>query len=213
MGILDLVTEHTVVTGLAMEGIKLLLASFLFIGGYCKVMFGPMSHKNHFAPEPLAGCDPDYGWSEGAPGTGKCYMLIKDNTNFCYSASGYGLSWFDAFECCYYNKGYLAEPQSAEEQAKIVEYIQIADGGPMGLTAYWLGGNDLHYEGNWLWPSGQPFGYTNWVDGEPNDTDGKEDCIAIDSPKEYQWMDLNCTDAIHGAVTHYAVCERMPPQL
>ena len=58
------------------------------------------------------------------------------------------MSWFDAMECCYYNKvaflshlkliivqslymtnasfkGYLAEPQSADEQAKIEEYIQV----------------------------------------------------------------------------------------
>ena len=90
--------------------------------------------------------------------------------------------------------------------------------------------------------SGQPFGYTNWIEGEPNDSNGLEDCIAIDrcftsplfdlnfrvsyflrnvdlknyitkmfhSPKNYQWMDLNCTDPIHGAVTHFAVCERIP---
>ena len=34
-----------------------------------------------------------------------------------------GMSWFNAMECCYWNKGYLAEPQNQEEQAKIVEYI------------------------------------------------------------------------------------------
>ena len=60
------------------------------------------------------------------------------------------MSWFDAMECCYYNKvaflshlkliivqslymtnaffkGYLAEPQSADEQAKIEEYIQVLE--------------------------------------------------------------------------------------
>ena len=56
--------------------------------------------------------------------------------------------------------------------------------------------------------------WTNWMDGEPNDNEqGKEDCVAIDSPKDYQWMTLNCTDSIHGAVTHWAVCERIPPQI
>ena len=34
-----------------------------------------------------------------------------------------GMSWFTAMECCYFNKGYLAEPQNEDEQAKIVEYI------------------------------------------------------------------------------------------
>ena len=38
------------------------------------------------------------------------------------------------------------------------------------LTAYWLGANDLHREGTFVNPSGQPFTYTNWMDGEPNDT-------------------------------------------
>jgi len=186
----------------------------LLVGVHSRgLKFGPIAEANH-AAESTLGCDPDYGWSDGADGTGKCYMLIKNfDYSTCYSdggVGGYGMSWFDAMECCYYNKGYLAEPQSADEQAKIEEYIQIADGGTLGLSAWWLGGNDMHQEGAWSWPSGQPFGYSNWVEGEPDDSNGLEDCIAIDSPKNYQWMDLNCTDPLHGAVTHFAVCERIP---
>ena len=189
-----------------------ILIILIVAGAESKMHFGPVALANHEAEDTL-GCDPDYGWSDGADGSGKCYMLIK---NYDYStcssggSGGYGMSWFDAMECCYFNKGYLAEPQSAEEQAKIVEYIQVADGGTLGLSAWWLGGNDMHLEGSWSWPSGQPFTYNNWVDDEPNDTNGLEDCVAIDSPKQYGWMDLNCTDAIHGAVTHFAVCERIP---
>jgi len=186
----------------------------LLLGCQAGLKFGPIAEKNHNGPDTLAGCDPDYGWSDGADGSGKCYMIIKDyDYSTCYADSGvggYGLSWFNAMECCYYNKGYPAEPQNEAEQQKIVEYIKIADEGSLGLTAYWLGGNDLHREGSWVWPSGQPFTYTNWVEGEPDDQDGKEDCIAIDSPKEYKWMDLNCTEPMHGAVTHFTVCERIP---
>ena len=87
----------------------------------------------------------------------------------------------------------------------------VADGVPNSLTAYWIGSNDIHIEGTFNNPSGQPFTYTNWMEGEPNESTGKEDCVAIDSPKAYKWMTLNCTDTIHGAVTHYAVCERIPP--
>ena len=35
------------------------------------------------------------------------------------------MSWFNAMKCCYYNKGYPAEPQNQAEQEKIVEYIQL----------------------------------------------------------------------------------------
>jgi len=164
-------------------------------------------------PVPMAGCDPDYGWVNGADGSGKCYQIIKDVSFARCGVDAYeqGMSWFQAMECCYYNKGYLAEPQNMQEQDKIKELITAADGMNGGLTAYWLGSNDLHREGIFINPSGQPFAFTNWLDGQPDDPNGKEDCVAIDSPKEYKWMDLNCTDTIHGAVTHYAVCERIPP--
>ena len=32
-------------------------------------------------PVPMSGCDPDFGWSDGADGSGKCYMVIK-NTDY-----------------------------------------------------------------------------------------------------------------------------------
>merc|ERR1712020_304151 len=84
--------------------------------------FGPIAEANHNAKSTL-GCDPDYGWSDGAEGSGKCYMLIKNfDYTTCYSdggVGGFGMSWFDAMECCYYNKGYLAEPQSADEQQRL----------------------------------------------------------------------------------------------
>ena len=46
------------------------------------------------------------------------------------------MSWFTAMECCYFNKGYLAEPQNEEEQAKIVEYITA--GGSVLSTYFFI---------------------------------------------------------------------------
>ena len=46
----------------------------------------------------------------------------------CYSNDqfgGYGMDWFDAMQCCYYQKGYLAEPQNAEETTSINTYLTI----------------------------------------------------------------------------------------
>ena len=46
----------------------------------------------------------------------------------CYSNDqfgGYGMDWFDAMQCCYYQGGYLAEPQNAEETEKINTYLTI----------------------------------------------------------------------------------------
>ena len=37
-------------------------------------------------------------------------------------------------------------------------------------TAWWLGGADWFNEGEWRWNSGQAFSFTNWKEGEPNDS-------------------------------------------
>merc|ERR1712240_757844 len=144
---------------------RIIMKVFVIVAIFVAVLDGRRQPEE---PVPMAGCDPDFGWVDGA------------------DAYEQGMSWFQAMECCYYNKGYLAEPQNIQENDKIMEYIKVADGMDGGLTAYWLGANDLHREGIFINPSGQPFAFTNW-------------------------MDLNCTDTIHGAVTHYAVCERIPP--
>merc|ERR1712179_608858 len=129
---------------------------------------GPIAEYNH--NNKAVGCDPDYGWPEGVEGTGKCYMLIKSyDYSTCYTSGefgGYGMSWFNAMECCYYNGGYLAEPQNAEEQAKMENYI-VASEGSASLSAWWLGANDLYTTGTFQWPSGQPMVYTNWLRESP----------------------------------------------
>merc|ERR1712130_180087 len=98
-------------------------------GCQCKLQFGPQAVANHEAG-PRAGCDVDYGWLPGAPGSDKCYMLVKTDSSSCYSDTGYyGMDWFDAMQCCYYQHGYVAEPMSQEEHDTIAQYLTISNGG------------------------------------------------------------------------------------
>uniref|UniRef100_W5M913 C-type lectin domain-containing protein n=1 Tax=Lepisosteus oculatus TaxID=7918 RepID=W5M913_LEPOC len=48
------------------------------------------------------------------------------------------------------------------------------------------------------WSDGSPLGYTNWGPGEPNDHQGREDCVEMVSSSNATswWNDLNC-DAVH----------------
>ena len=146
----------------------------------------------------------------------------------CYAADpwgGYGMDWFDAMQCCYFQNSYLAEPQNEAETDKINTYLTISTGGDRANT-WWMGATDMHHEGGWVWMSGNPWGYENWNEGEPNQN-GNEDCGAFDSQADGfkvsderwifkknlklfspQWMDLECNSANHG-VPHYAVCEKM----
>ena len=148
-----------------------------------------------------------------------------------------------------------------EQKLKPFDCLQIADGGTLGLSAWWLGGNDMHQEGAWSWPRWKLRFIFRWLHNlcfqrpafwlhqldrrrtQWQQWPGRLHChwqvfenplfiflgkiLAFHilwgtltlriiltkcshSPKNYQWMDLNCTDPIHGAVTHFAVCERIP---
>ena len=110
-------------------------------------------------------------------------MLIKGfDSSTCYSSDpwgGYGMDWFDAMQCCYFQNSYLAEPQNQEETDKINTYLTISTGGDRANT-WWMGATDMHHEGGWVWMSGNPWSYENWNEGEPNQN-GNEDCGAFDS--------------------------------
>jgi len=155
-----------------------------------------------------SGCDPDYGWLPGLEGSNKCYMFIKDSTaGNCYSSDYYyGFNWFEGLGCCVANHGYMAEPASQEEQDFIKSRLVIING-PTDKSAWWLGGYDWANEGEWRWMSGQTFSYTNWHEGEPNDS-GNEDCVSMSSQEDYLWEDLACDTSMHSDIMHYVVCER-----
>lgn len=57
-----------------------------------------------------------------------------------------------------------------------------------GRTSAWLGATDRDVEGTWLWTDGTAMGFNAWAAGEPNDSEGAEDCVEAGS----QWNDLNC---------------------
>ncbi len=79
---------------------------------------------------------------------GRTYEIIKENKN-----------WAAAAACAVERGGYLAEVNSAEEQAAIFAAVSSAGIDPFntiaqdgGNSSYvWLGGNDIVQEGKWIW--------------------------------------------------------------
>ena len=81
------------------------------------------------------------------------------------------MNWFDALQCCYYQQGYLAEPQNQAEQDTINSYLTICEwqisrldiskydtilqhslsaiGGDR-QNSWWMGATDMHHEGGWV---------------------------------------------------------------
>ncbi|MBM3841302.1 MAG: hypothetical protein FJ398_25785 [Verrucomicrobia bacterium] len=75
----------------------------------------------------------------------------------------------------------------------------------MTFVRRWIGFNDEAKEGAWLWISGEPVTYINWLNGEPNNS-GDEDFAVINFDDLGKWNDLKAADAD----TSSAIIERVP---
>jgi hypothetical protein len=62
--------------------------------------------------------------------------------------------------------GYLATITSHDENMFILEHVVAGTNQTSILDEFWLGGRDIG--GQWTWITGEPFVYTNWGTGEPN---------------------------------------------
>lgn len=54
------------------------------------------------------------------------------------------------------------------------------------LTRYWIGGHDTRVEGDFEWVSEEPFVYTNWAAGQPDNLNNSD---AIELLVDYTWND------------------------
>ena len=70
----------------------------------------------------------------------------------------------------------------------------------MGIT-FWIAASDRDQEGLMLWSGGAPLDFTNWGMGQPDDFQGREDCVAK-MRMAGAWNDLPCGNQIA------YVCER-----
>merc|ERR1712168_1083166 len=71
---------------------RIIMKVFVIVAIFVAVLDGRRQREE---PVPMAGCDPDFGWVDGADGSGKCYQLIKDVTFARCGVDAYeqGMAW------------------------------------------------------------------------------------------------------------------------
>ncbi|GFR86994.1 neurogenic locus notch homolog protein 1 [Elysia marginata] len=85
--------------------------------------------------------------------------------------------------------GYLAEIGGSGENQAVIDILKH---GPKPLfPAYFLGGQDLIQENQWIWVnSNTRMNFTSWIPGQPDNL-ANEDCLEI-WPSHWKWNDIAC---------------------
>ena len=115
-------------------------------------------------------------------------------------------TWEEAREWCEANGGHLAVITDEREQS-FIESLNN-NGTNLWIGAYREFGND------WKWVTGEEWSYTNWAEGEPNDSNNvvpDENCVTL-WPAE--WNDLNSENVYeqYGFICEWDSDDVIPPE-
>ncbi|XP_035247102.1 macrophage mannose receptor 1 [Anguilla anguilla] len=127
-------------------------------------------------PEPTQDCDP--GWISKRHFR-NCYKIFMVD----YSKKK---SWNAAGEDCRSRGAELVSIHNFEEEIFLSNYSK-------GRTK-WIGLQHNAIEGGYQWSDGSALSHTNWGFGEPNNHQGRENCVEMVSTVNGSswWNDLNC---------------------
>ncbi|XP_071142504.1 perlucin-like [Mytilus edulis] len=110
------------------------------------------------------------------------WVYFDSSCYFFYTA--HHVTWKHATMLCQTRNTYLVAIETAAENNFIHAQVKRLGGG------YWLGGSDEFVEGQWEWASiGQPFQYTNWYPGAPDNQLHHQDCLMTKGDFHNGWWD------------------------
>uniref|UniRef100_A0A4W5RQJ0 C-type lectin domain-containing protein n=1 Tax=Hucho hucho TaxID=62062 RepID=A0A4W5RQJ0_9TELE len=108
------------------------------------------------------------------------YLLYGD---YCYHFETEMVkNWQDSESYCASQQGHLASFHTQEELSFIT-------------SDKWIGLKHNPTDGGYHWSDATPVSHTNWGHGEPNNHEGREDCVEMVSNTNGTsswWNDLNC---------------------
>ncbi|XP_055509220.1 lectin-like isoform X2 [Leucoraja erinacea] len=102
-------------------------------------------------------------------------------------------TWTNAEEFCKHQHDYahLASVSSGEHNIFLKKMIDARNN---TCPQIWIGLNDILREGTLVWVDGSTHIYRHWLQGEPNDNGGIQDCVVINNDDEGLWSDRSCLE-------------------
>ncbi|XP_069121159.1 perlucin-like protein isoform X3 [Argopecten irradians] len=115
---------------------------------------------------------------------GACYLFIYSEKD----------TWLEASSRCNILHGYLADILDRNEN----EFLKNELRRTHASGCFYIGATDVEFEGHWLWQnSDTPAHFFDWGYSEPQNAGGGEDCVCMDSRKNFQWIDVPCHSHRH----------------
>lgn len=126
--------------------------------------------------------------------------------NHRYELVDQGMTWPEAKAYAEAQGGYLAVITSAEEQAFVQSLIAKGE-----KNQYWLGG--YRNGSTFAWVTGEPFSYTNWDSGEPDNYRSAENALqiyrlknpAMSGSQAGKWNDAPSNNTITGEESFFSL--------
>jgi hypothetical protein len=142
-----------------------------------------------------ASCDDKLGWICRGDATLACKTgkrVAAGSAVFC--AHGEETRDYTAAKsACEKDGGKLAVIENDVEARAVFDALRLPSAIPSWtpLEGVWIGLTDEVTEGTFLWATGAPPRYTNWLPGQPDDFGKGEDCVTI-TLGDGRWNDADC---------------------
>ena len=149
---------------------------------------------------PGDGCEASCKLTCGS-GTGADRDSVDAASGHCFAAyDGVQHSYQDAAAMCTALGGHLPTIASASEDAAAFAAVRAGD-------TPWLGGDDIAVEGAFGWLTGEPFGYSHFQAGKPDDA-GNADCLHY--LPDGTWSDAACSGGAAGTLCELELATATP---
>jgi hypothetical protein len=107
------------------------------------------------------------------------FVYMGSQNGHHYYCSTAPATWDDAQANCVASGGHLAVINNSAENTYLANIL--------ALQSAWIGANDTATEGTFQWVNGDPFSYTNWYPGQPNNYNGAQHHVEM--LNNGQWND------------------------